>query len=277
DCKLIVHADDTSKQLIFGGFAFYKNSLKTIDLASLDNKSFYLGLFEQRDHTLMHLKELDLLEQLFLDPISVDVLRSMNEPEEYLPLLLRACEMLSDFKHPDINDPRYSRIRGYDRIAGLMYRTLTRSVRNAKFGMTKNKIELDPYAVWNAVTQDTTVKIIEDSNPITDTKEAESVTFSGADGLNKSATPEKLRRYHSKDIGLVSEATVDSSDVALNFFLTPYPKLENLRGKVGENPDQRKDTVFSTSVLLSPMAEHDDPKRIKLSLRSESFVANFLN
>lgn len=258
DCKVVVDTDTPTKQLLFGGFAFYKDNLKQVGLVSLESQSFYLGLFEQRDHTLMHLRELDLLQSLFLDPISVDVLRSMKEPEEYLPLLLRACELLSDFKHPDINDPRYSRIRGYDRVPGLMYRTLTKSVRSAKFGMTKGKIELDPYGVWNAITQDTTVKIVEDSNPVVDVKEAESVTFSGADGLNKSSTPEKLRRYHPKDVGLVSEATVDSSDVALNFFLTPYPKLENLRGIVGERKTDRKDTVFSTSVLLSPMAEHDD-------------------
>ena len=262
DCKVVVDTDTPTKQLLFGGFAFYKDNLKQVDLASLENQSFYLGLFEQRDHTLMHLKELDLLQSLFLDPISVDVLRTMKEPDEYLPLLLRACELLSDFKHPDINDPRYSRIRGYDRVPGLMYRTLTKSVRSAKFGMTKGKIELDPYGVWNAITQDTTVKIVEDSNPVVDVKEAESVTFSGADGLNKSSTPEKLRRYHPKDIGLVSESTVDSSDVALNFFLTPYPKLENLRGIVGERKNNRQDTVFSTSVLLAPMAEMDDPKRI---------------
>lgn len=262
DCKLAIATDTPVKQLLFGGFAFYKDTLKTIDLADLENQGVYLTLLEQRDATLTHLKELDLLRQLFLDPMTVDVLRDMGEPTEYLPLLLRACSMLSDFSHPDINDPLHSRIRGYDRIPGLMYRTLTRSVRSAKFGMTKGKVELDPYAVWNAITQDTTVKIVEDSNPITNVKETESVTFSGADGLNKSSTPEKLRRYHRNDKHLVSEATVDSSDVALNFFLTPYPKLANLRGKVSDVKSERQDTVFSTSAMLAPMIEHDDPKRI---------------
>lgn len=262
DCKVLVTADTPLKKLLFGGFAYYKDTLKTIDLTSLEDKGVYLTLFEQRGSTLMHLRELDLLQQLFLDPITTDVLKSMDEPTEYLPVLLRACSLLSDFQHPDVNDPRHSRIRGYDRIPGLMYRVLTQSVRTTKLGMSKGKVELDPYGVWNAVTQDTTVKIIEDSNPITDAKEAEAVTFSGADGLNKSSTPERMRRYHPKDIGLISEATVDSTDVALNIYLTPYAKLENLRGKVSDKKQERQDTVFSTSVLLSPMAENDDPKRI---------------
>lgn len=262
DCKLLIKADNAFKKLLFGGFSFYKDTLKTVDLEGLEDKGVYLKLFEQRDSGLIHLKELDLLQQLFLDPITTDVLRSMNEPDEYLPVLLRACDLLCTFSHPDINDPRYSRIRGYDRMPGLMYRVLTQSVRSTKMGMSKGKVELDPYGVWNAITQDTTVKIIEDSNPITDAKEAEAVTFSGADGLNKSSTPEKIRRYHPKDIGLISEATVDSTDVALNIYLTPYAKLENLRGKVSDRKQERQDTVFSTSVLLSPMAENDDPKRI---------------
>ena len=262
DHKVVIDANTPLKKLLFGGFAFYKDALKTVELEALNTQAVYLSILEQRGSGLMHLRELDLLRQLFLDPITVDVLRSMKEPTEYLPLLMRACEMLATFSHPDINDPTFSRIRGYDRVPGLMYRVLSQSVRSAKMGMTRGKVELDPYGVWNAITQDTTVKVVEDSNPITDIKETEAVTFSGADGLSKNATPEKIRRYHKKDIGLVSEATVDSTDVALNIYLTPYAKLENLRGRVTEQKQERQDTVFSTSVMLSPMAEHDDPKRI---------------
>jgi hypothetical protein len=265
DCKVVLFADTPLKKLLLGGFAFYKDTFKTLSLESLEDKGVYLEVFEQRGSTLMHLRELDLLRQLFLDPISKDVLKSMGEPDEYLPVLLRACQMLEDFKHPDINDPMHSRIRGYDRVPGLMYRVLSQSVRTTKLGMSKGKIELDPYGVWNAITQDTTVKIVEDSNPITDVKETEALTFTGADGLNKSSTPEKMRRYHKNDIGLVSEATVDSSDVALNIYLSPYAKLENLRGKVSERKQERQDTVFSTSVLLTPMGEQDDPKRVNLN------------
>ena len=262
DAKVVVQADTSLKKLIFGGFAFYKETLKTITLEELGSKAVYLNLIEQRGSGLMHLRELDLLQQLLLDPISVDCLQAMGEPDEFLPLLIRACELLSDFKHPDINDPEFSRIRGYDRVPGLMYRVLMQSVRAQKLGMSRGKVELDPYAVWNAVTQDTTVKVVEDSNPVTDAKEAESVTFTGADGISKGSTPDAMRRFHKNDIGLMSEATVDSSDVGLNVYLTPYAKLENLRGKVAKDKPVQGDTAFSTSVLLAPMAEYDDPKRI---------------
>lgn len=270
DYKLILTTDTEEKRLLFNGFIFYKNFTKLNDLEQFNIKEIYLPLLEESGCGLMHIKELDLLEQLFIDPISRDVLESMNEPTDYLKVLLRANELLRDFTYPDINDPSYSRIRSFDRIPGLMYRVLAESVRAQRFKNNgRGKIELDPYKVWNTITQDTTVKIVEDSNPILDTKEIEAVTFSGADGLNKTATPEKLRRYHPKDIGLISEATVDSSDVGLNFYMSPYPKLSDMNGRISDSTDYQKEQekIYSTSVLLAPMAEYDDVKRIILYLR----------
>ena len=279
DQKLILILDTEEKRLLFNGFTFYKDFLKTIPVSSLFKQDIYLDLLQFRGHNLMHLKEMDQLRDMFLDPITQDVLFSMSEPTQYLQLLLRANSLLDDFSHPDINDPNYSRIRGFDRVPGLMYRALTESVRAARFkGNGRGKIELDPYKVWNYITQDNTVKITEDANPISDVKEVEAVTFAGLDGISKSATPEAIRRYHKNDRNLSSEATVDSSDVGLNFYLTPYAKLKNLRGVVDQSDktaDKDPETVFSTSALLTPFIEHDDPKRINfVSIQNGHTIAS---
>lgn len=266
DYKLILTIPNKETELLFNGFFYYKDFIKQHSIREFGYKDIYLNLLEFRDGSLIHIKELNLLEELFLDPITVDVLKSINEPTDYFRLLLRANELLRDFSYPDINDPSYSRIRGYDRIPGLMYKALSESIRDYKFkNGNKSKVELDPYKVWNYITQDSTVKITEDINPILDVKEAETLTLSGSDGLNKDATPKLLRRYHKNDLGLISEATVDSSDVALNIYLTPFAKIKNVRGLVDNNnveSQENKSKVFSTSVLLAPMSEYDDPKRI---------------
>ena len=146
DQKLILILDTEEKRLLFNGFTFYKDFLKTIPVSSLFKQDIYLDLLQFRGHNLMHLKEMDQLRDMFLDPITQDVLFSMSEPTQYLQLLLRANSLLDDFSHPDINDPNYSRIRGFDRVPGLMYRALTESVRAARFkGNGRGKIELDPY------------------------------------------------------------------------------------------------------------------------------------
>lgn len=267
DYKLVLNTDTTEKQLIFNGYLFYKDLIKQHNLKEFDYKEIYLNVLEFRDSGLIHIKELNLLEELFLDPITIDVLREMQEPIEFLRLLLRANNLLKDFTHPDINDPHYSRIRGYDRVPGLMYRALSESIRDFKIkGRGNSKIELDPYKVWNYITQDSTVKITEDINPILNIKESETVTLSGADGLNKDATPKMLRRYHKNEIGLTSEATVDSSDVALNTYLSPYAKIKNIRGMINKDNIEVTNNpakAFSTSALLVPMSDRDDAKRIK--------------
>lgn len=266
DYKLILTPNKKEDYLLFNGFLYFKDIIKQHEIKNFDYKEIYLELLEFRNLSLLHIKELNLLQELFLDPITVNVLSDMNEPTDYLRLLLRANELLKDFSHPDINDPNYSRIRGYDRVPGLMYRALAESVRAYKFkNSSKSKIELDPYKVWNNVTRDNTVKIVEENNPITDIKEIEAVTLTGLDGLNKDATPLYLRRYHKNDIGLISEATVDSSDVALNTYLTPYARFKDVRGLIDINNKEyteNRGKVFSTSVLLAPGSDQDDPKRI---------------
>lgn len=258
DVKVILKTDTVDKQLLFAGFLFYKDFIKTHDFITFDDKNIYLDLISYRDAGVMHLKEMDTLRVLFIDPISERVLQSMKEPHEYLKLLLRANNLLSDLEHPDVNDMNYARIRGYDRVPGLMYRVLSSAIRTHKLkGNGKGKIELDPYEVWNTITQDTTVKITEETNPVVDAKDVESATFSGVDGLSKGATPELLRRYHKSDKGVISEATVDSSDVGLNFFLTPNPNFTDVNGLIGEKSGT-PDSNFSTSSLLAPMCEHDD-------------------
>lgn len=266
DYKLILEPSKKEYHLLFNGFLYFKDIIKQHNLKDFDYKEIYLELMEFRNLSLLHIRELNLLEELFLDHITIDVLSGMNEPTDYLKLLLRANELLKDFSYPDINDPNFCRIRGYDRVPGLMYKALTESIRAYKFkGSSRSKIELDPYKVWNYVTQDNTVKITEDNNPVTDTKEIEAITLTGLDGLNKDATPLYLRRFHKNDIGFISEATVDSGDVALNTYLTPYARFKDVRGLIDiDNKDhvENQSKLFSTSVMLSPGSDQDDPKRI---------------
>jgi len=186
DYKLVIDTDTIEKQLLFNGFLFFKDFTKRYPLSSFDDTAIYLNLIEFRGSGLIHLKELDSLRKRFIDPITRDVLQELNEPTEYLKVLMKANYMLSDYNHPDINDPNYSRIRGFDRVPGLMYRALCESLREYNLkGRTGSKVAIDPYKVWNYITQDSTVKTSEELNPILNLKESEAVTFTGLDGLNK--------------------------------------------------------------------------------------------
>ncbi len=262
DYKLIFSKANKEASLLLAGFLYFKDFTKEYTLSEFNKKNIYLLLLEERDFNMLYLKELDMLRDIFLDPITMDVLQEMQEPTEYIALLLRANQLLTDMHHPDVNDSNYTRIRGYERIPGLMYRALSESIRNYKFKTNRsNKIELSPYAVWNNIVMDNSKKLTEDINPINDLKEMESVTLVGQDGLNKEAISGRLREFTPSDMGVTSESTVDSSDVGINTFLTPYARFKNVRGMIDTaNTDYETNPakLLSTSALLVPGVDHDD-------------------
>ena len=73
----------------------------------------------------------------------------------------------------------------------------------------------------------------------------------------------KTRKYHPNDMGVTSEATVDSGDVGINTYTSADPQFNSLRGTakpyvIGKTGAT---ALFSTSALISPGADRDDAKR----------------
>jgi len=266
DYKLVFNKTNTAATLLLSGMLFYKDTLRQFKYSDFDARHVYMNVLDQRGINVRYLKELDTLKQLFVDPITRGVLEEMHEPTAFTGLLVRANELLMSDWHPDSNDLRYMRIKGYERVAGMVYKELVNSVRDYRSRNIRGKsqISMAPYAVWRAITQDQTVKMSEDINPINDLKEIEAVTYVGADGRAKDAMTKTAREYHNNDMGTISESTVDSGDVSINTYMSGNPQLTNLRG-VTRDFDMQRDgstSLLSSSALLAPGAVNDDPKRV---------------
>ena len=119
---------------------------------------------------------------------------------------------------------------------------------------------MKPFAVWKRVVGDPAVKITEDINPINTLKEVEAVTFSGVGGRNSRSLTRESREYDPNDIGVISESTVDSSDVAINVYTTANPNFSSVRGLTNRvSPKEIKSTqLLSTSALLGAGSDTDD-------------------
>jgi hypothetical protein len=125
-------------------------------------------------------------------------------------------------------------------------------------------VELNPHAVWQKIVQDPSVAIVEDSNPLANLREQEAMTYRGDGGRGAQSMVESTRIYHESDLGVVSESTVDSGDVGVIAYLSPDANLDNLRGttrKYNKETDGAS-KLLSSSALLAPAVDHDDPKRI---------------
>ena len=150
-------------------------------------------------------------------------------------------------------------------MTGAVYQELVRAARgyamnpNAK----KAKFEMNPEAVWYNVLGDPSVNLSKGNNPISQLRENEDVTFSGVGGRSTRSMVERTRHYHHSDLGVISEATVDSGKVGSTIYLSADPNFTSVRGTTRPRTDADGPTKhFSTSMLLSPSSDRDDPKRI---------------
>jgi hypothetical protein len=258
----IFNKEDQLSTLVLAGFNEYWKSLKQFSVYSFDQRGAYQNLLEMHDMGVRYVREIDLMYQMFIDPITRDLLVEMKEPITFKGLLFRSAQMLIDDRHPDELDPAYMRIKGYERVAGAVYTELVQAVRehNGKLGRTNAQIEMNPFKIWNRISEDPAKSQAQEINPIKQIKEGEAVTFAGTGGRNKRSMTKRTRSYHPNDMGTISESTVDSGDVGINIFTSANPQFTSLRG-MSSGFDMKKtgaSSLLSTSALLAPGSDTDD-------------------
>lgn len=262
DETLVFDKDNEFATLILGGLQDYREAIRQYSVYDFDRKEVYLNVLESKKIGIRYLREIELLYQMFIDPITREILVEMKEPTNFRGLLLRSCEMLLNDEHPDEVDPAYMRKKGYERFAGTVYSEIVRSLRihKGRADKTRSPIEMNPHSVWTAISQDPSKILVSEINPIQNLKEMESVTFGGTGGRSSRSMTKGTRLYHKNDMGVISEATVDSSDVGINTYTSADPQFTSLRGlskrfKIGETGPT---ALLSTSALLSPASDRDD-------------------
>lgn len=266
DETIIFSRDNRLLAMVIGGFNEYKNGLRKFSVHDFNRRDVFLNLIEGYGLANRHLKELELMRDMFIDPITEEILKEMGEPTTWFGLLLRAAELLKDDYSPAETDMAFMRIRGYERMAGAVYAELIQATRGymLREGSPNAALDVNPFAVWTAIQNDPSITIEEDSNPIQNLKQKEAVTFMGTGGRSKVSMVGRTRVFGENDKGVISEATVDSGDVAINASMTANPNLTSLRG-ISRRFDPKTDStssLVSTSALLTPGADADDPKRV---------------
>lgn len=279
DETLVYPTDNPEVTMVMNGFYEYRTAIKGFTRDEFDRKSVYQPILESRGIGLRFIREMDLLEPLFIDPITDGILEERKEPRTFPGLLVKAVELLKDDRTPDETDTEYMRIKGYERMPGFIYKELVASIRKqqSKPMSSQSRIEMNPKAVWMSILKDATTKTVEELNPIHNLKEKELVTYSGDGGRSARSMVASSRVYHKNDMGVISEATVDSGSVAINTYLTADPNFTSVRGTISKVSDSETSAtkLLSTSAILSPGACSDDPKRTNfISIQHSHGVAS---
>lgn len=263
---LVFSRDNKMAEMLLGGFVQFEKSLRNYSSHMFNRQEIYLNVFEQNKLGQRYLREFDMMTELFVDPVTRQILEDMKEPTDFIGLMFRSNQLLLSDWSPDETDMQYQRLRGYERFAGAVYGELIKSLRvqRSRGAVNNAKIDVAPHAVWKALQEDSAVKLVEESNPVHNMREKEEVTFSGTGGRSSRTMVGRTRVFHKNDMAVISESTKDSADVSITTFMTANPKITSLRGITGvwDPEEDGAGRLMSSPALLSPASDRDDPKRV---------------
>lgn len=266
DESLIFSRKEPVNALLFSGFNRYHREIKMFSRYDFDKKDAYGALFDMIKVGSRKLREVDFMMKMWIDPVTMSYLQQKDLPTDMFHLFVYAVGLLVNDKHSDQTDIAEMRDRGYERIAGMVYAEMIKSLRGyrSRPNSANATVNMNPFEVWMNILQDQTVLQIEQSNPIQSMKDAEVAVYRGAGGRDARSMTAPARKFHRNATGVVSEANVDNGDVGTITYSSADPNYDTVRGtstRIDPN-DPQTAQIFSTSFLLAPGADMDDPKRI---------------
>ena len=272
DVKYVLDKREELNTIILGGLASVNKILKGIERDKLDNRTDFTLLLEKiiSERLPIYINEFNMLETMFVDDITAHVLEEMKEPTTFKGLLIRGSELLLTEYYPHPNSIEGSVIKGYERIPGMVYTELIKSLREykQKSQFMRAKIDMSPYAVWGTIGDDSTTMLIDDLNPMATLKQFEDLTYTGAGGRTATTMNKASRAWHPSEIGIISEGSKDSGDVGVTAYMSANPKIKNTRGFV-DKFNYKQDgwtSIVTTNANMMAESIKDDPKRLTLGL-----------
>ena len=275
----LVFRKNKKTDLLFGGLLSISNYSKMI--SRLNSKNDFDTLYNILGYSLLIRNEVTNLNNMFIDPITMDLIKLLKLPETFSGLLTKAVDMLVDDNYKNPNSTIGTSLKGYERMSGMVYRELCSSIRDYRnrsvFG--RSKLTINPYCVIKRLNEDSTTMLVNDLNPMANLKQYEDVTLLGFGGLGKESVNKDKRQYDIDDIGIISEANKDSGDVGISSYLSASPNVTNKLGMVEEVDIENLSwaNIFSTSAMIAPFGINDDMKRLVFSGIQNEHVIPTLN
>jgi len=276
DIAIQVVDPDYYTSLLYSGFIKYTPNSKLLKYEDFkpagDDNTAVAFLLSNTDipesyraNSSSFIKEIQLIYDMFIDPVTETILKKINEPTEIIPLILKAVRYLTNDNYPEPMDMDSMLVRGIDRHVMALYKQLYRAIarfRNAN-QTGKNKLNMGEYDVWAAITSDETLEPISHMNPQDMMKLKSAITYTGAGGRKTATIVGKSRKFMPSDVGIISGSTIDSGKVGVLAHMSASPNIVDAYGitksikKATDNPAAASSVVD----LMSPGLEFDDPKR----------------
>lgn len=265
DKILVIPRSPLCFSLLFSGLNNY--DLTKIEMDEMDSKDVYYDLLQSKKMSVHNLKAIDNFFDMFVDPITRDVLFRMGEPVEPRDLLIRATALLTTEDCPPVSASTNHRFRSYERINTAVYRTLSNlysSYRYKTIGMS-NSFSIKNFEITNMIMNDQLIENIDQINPINDIKYREEYGHGGTGGRTSTDTfMIEDRQWPTDGIGVIGEASVDNGKTGYAGNMSSNPNIDNIRGLTVSKKvkDLEPSEILTCTSLLGPCVIQDDSKRI---------------
>ena len=260
DKKLIIERTPRNLALLFGGLCIYDFS--DVLYEDMDDKNVYYEMLSQKGVSTHLIKGIDSLFDLFIDPITKDILREMNEPTDIRDLLIRAVTLLTTSEHKNAASATNFRFRGFEQITGIIYNEMAKAFATYQNKMIngQNNFSMSEFQIKQRILHEQLMENVNTLNPIDDIKQYSKFSNSGSGGRSNDTFMIPDRNFTPDSVGIVSEATVDNGKTGLNAMLPFNPIIVNNRGMCTQaDLEQLKpENMLSITSLLYPCVTHDD-------------------
>lgn len=155
------------------------------------------------------MEELENFKQFLMDPITKDVCRDMNLPQDAPGLLIHAVKLLCDNACVSKADDRSYRVRSLEMISGILYGQIAKQYKAYVKSGRKLPMTLNRNAVIAALLQEKTVEAYSTLNPAVEVSKTHTISTKGYKGSNSEHAyrDEQKRSYDPSAVGKLAIST----------------------------------------------------------------------
>lgn len=273
DGYLVYDNSEFKNALILNGL--YDMPTEEYEFIQFSTKDIYYDIFVQMFGRRNIGSAFENFEQLFIDPITKEILEDYNLPTNFIDLILFANSLLDNNTYDKEGELHNFRLRSNELINAHIYKILTNAYE--KYRVTADYKNPTPFSVK----RDAVIKDIYESqimeeystlNPIFEIDRMRATSFKGPGGCNvDNAFSIAKRAYNDSMLGVFSQSSPVSSNIGISRVLSLNPNIKSLRGYIEPGDKNKLDklnesNMLSGAELLVPFtATHDDPLRVSMA------------
>ena len=265
----LVYNNRLENSLLMNGL--YSCNTEDYSIKEINKKSMWLDFLDNFGGRIKA-DGLDNFYDCMFDPITKEICRTYNLPDDYITALGYASALLADTnynKHTDISGNRF---RTNEIIAAYFQKVISKAYGEYKTMSKRSKkdavISCKQSALIDALLTDPTCSDLSILNPQLEAEEQNTMSFKGLSGMNsdRSYSLDK-RTYDASMFGIIGTSTGFSGNVGITRQATINASIKGVRGVISTPKKDKINTLNTLTVheAMNPWCTtRDDPIRVAM-------------